>query len=138
MKSSIIWLGIIIFILSCSTQKKAVKIESDKVEAAEQDSIEYELETFDAKFEIWYQLHDSPAQYRSLQYYESWNRQYVSAWNHNATSSRRSWFFEPIVGYDPTVDYGFELNHKLFYYFQYVENVLGMQIMSGGPNVVRN
>ena len=51
---------------------------------------------------------------------------------------RKSSFFEPIIGYDPTVDYGFELNHKLFYYFQYVENVLKIQIMPGGPKVLTN
>jgi hypothetical protein len=138
MKRAIIWLGIIIFILSCSIQKRAAIIESNDIETLEQDSTEYELETFDPKFETWYQLHDSPALYRSQQYYESWNRQYVTAWNYNATDSRKSWFFEPIIGYDPTIDYGFELNHELFYYFQYVEHVLKIQIMSGGPNVVHN
>jgi hypothetical protein len=138
MKRAIIWLGIIIFILSCSIQKRAAIIESNDIETLEQDSTEYELETFDPKFETWYQLHDSPALYRSQQYYESWNRQYVTVWNYNATDSRKSWFFEPIIGYDPTIDYGFELNHELFYYFQYVEHVLKIQIMSGGPNVVHN
>jgi len=82
-------------------------------------------------------LHNSPAMYRSQGYYESWNRQYVSAWNANAMNPRKSWFFETIVGYDPTVDYGFELNHELFYYFQYVENVLKIEIMPNSPKAVR-
>jgi len=30
-----------------------------------------------------------------------------------------------------------ELNHKLFYYFQYVEHVLKIQIMSGGPHAAQ-
>ena len=136
MKNLIFWLGAIVFILSCSVQKKAAKIESNNIETAEKDSVEYELETFDQKFETWYMLHDSPSEYRSQQYYEGWNQRYVSAWNYNATDPRKSWFFEPVVGYDPSIDYGFELNHKLFYYFQYVENVLKIQIMSGGPNVI--
>ena len=49
---------------------------------------------------------------------------------------RKSSFFEPIIGYEPTVDYGFDLNHELFYYFQYVENVLKIQIMPGGSKAV--
>jgi hypothetical protein len=137
MKGFMLFTILLIFIFACSVNKHAVKIESNHDEVADQDSVEYELETFDQKFETWYMLHDSPSQYRTQQYYEVWNRQYVAAWNYNATDPRKSSFFEPVIGYDPTVDYGFELNHKLFYYFQYVENVLKIEIMSGGPNVVR-
>lgn len=137
MKRFIIITGLIIFIFSCSVKKQTVKIEGTNSGVADQDSVEYALETFDQKFETWYMLHNSPSQYRSQQYYEGWNRQYVSAWNYHATDPRRSSFFEPIVGYEATVDYGFELNHKLFYYFQYVENVLKIEIITGGPNVVR-
>jgi hypothetical protein len=133
MKQIIFWMGITVLIAACSTQKGVVKVKSNDVENIVDDSLEYELETFDAKFETWYQLHNSPAMYRSQQYYENWNRQYVAAWNYNAMTGRRKSFFEPIVGYDSTVDYGFELNHKLFYYFMYVEHVLKIEVMPGGP-----
>jgi hypothetical protein len=136
MKQIIFWIGIILFIVACSTQKGVVKVKSNTGESIVEDSVEYDLETFDARFETWYQLHNSPAMYRSQQYYENWNRQYVSAWNYNAMSGRRNSFFEPIIGYEFTVDYGFELNHELFYYFQYVERVLNIQIMPGGPQSV--
>ena len=136
MKQIIFWLAIIFFIAACSTQKGVVKVKSNDKESVVEDSLEYNLETFDVKFETWYQLHNSPALYRSQQYYENWNRQYVSAWNYNAMSARRNSFFEPIIGYEFTVDYGFELNHELFYYFQYVEHVLKIQIMPGGPQSV--
>jgi len=137
MKNIIFWIGFLLFVAACSTQKRVVEIKNKAIEPATEDSLEYDLETFDSKFETWYILHNSPSQYRSQSYYEGWNRQYVSTWNSNAMDSRRNSFFEPIVGYDPTVDYGFELNHKLFYYFQYVENVLKIQIMTGGPKAVR-
>ena len=78
-------------------------------------------------------MHKNPAKYRSQQYYENWNRQYVIAWNHNAHVGKKNSFFEPIIGYEYNIDYGFELNHELFYYFQYVEHVLKIQIMPGGP-----
>ncbi len=137
MKRFIILLSVLLFILfACRVQKQAVNIENRISETDSQDSVEYVLETFDTKFESWYALHNSPAQYRSQQYYESWNQRYVSAWNYNAGDPRKNWFFEHIVGYDPTIDYGFELNHKLFYYFLYVENVLKIEIMTGGPQAV--
>ena len=74
--------------------------------------------------------------FKSQAYYENWNRQYVSAWNFNATQASKSNFFEPIVGYEPDVDYGLEINHKLFYYFQYVENVLKIEILPTAPKAV--
>ena len=136
MKQNLFWLGIILLMAACSTQKGLVTVKSNIAESSVDDSLEYHLETFDGKFESWYQLHNSPSMYRSQQYYENWNRQYVSAWNFNAMSERKNSFFEPIVGYEYTVDYGFEINHELFYYFQYVEHVLKIQIMPGGPNAV--
>ena len=136
MNQKIFWLGIILLIVACSTQKGLVTVKSNNEGSIVEDSLEYELVTFDGKFETWYQMHNSPSMYRSQQYYENWNRQYVSAWNYNAMTGRRNSFFEPIVGYESTVDYGFELNHELFYYFQYVEQVLKIQIMPGGPQTV--
>lgn len=126
----------ILVIVACSTHKNVVEIKNKTVEDAANDSLEYELVTFDQRFETWYLLHDNQSQYHSQSYYEDWNRQYVSAWNANEMNSGKSSFFETIVGYDPMVDYGFELNHKLFYYFQYVENVLKIQIMGNGPHAV--
>ncbi len=137
MKKIFFGLGILLIVAACSTQKKVVETRVKPVEVETKDSLEYDLETFDSRFETWYTLHNTPSQYRSQSYYETWNKQYVSAWNANAMNPRKSSFFEPIVGYEPNVDYGFELNHKLFYYFQYVENVLKIQIMPNGPKAVR-
>ena len=137
MKQFLLFAVIIILGFSCSTPKNALQIKENEETDVPVDSLEYSLETFNSRFETWYMMQNSPARYRSQEYYETWNRQYVAAWNYNATTSGRRGFFEPIVGYDPTVDYGFELNHKLFYYFQYVEQVLKIQIMPGGPrNIV--
>jgi hypothetical protein len=128
--------GALLFIIACTSQKGIVKIEENTEEVAVEDSMEYELIVFDTKFETWYMIQNSPSKYRSQEYYENWNRQYVSAWNYNSTQPGKRTFFEPIVGYEFNVDYGFELNHKLFYYFQYVERILKIEIMSGGPKSV--
>ena len=135
MKKIVIWIGILLFVASCSTQKKLAEKKTKPVEIEKQDSVKYQLETFDQKFETWYAFQNIPSQYRSLSYYENWNRQYVSAWDAKATNPIRNPFFEPIIGYNPTVDYGFKLNHKLFYYFQYVEQVLKIHILPHGPHV---
>ncbi|NQU88597.1 MAG: hypothetical protein HQ541_22865 [Mariniphaga sp.] len=126
----ILFIGIIaIIITACSGNRNIVKVVASEASETEADSLEYELITFDTRFENWYDLNDSPAMYRSKEYYESWNKQYVTAWNSKSTQHL---FYESIIGYEPGVDYGFDLNHKLFYYFQYVEKVLKKPILSRG------
>ncbi len=85
---------------ACSGPKGVVAIEPNDEAVTEEDSISYELIVLDPGFESWYLLHGTPAKYRSQSYYEGWNHQYVSAWNYNATSSRRRSFFQPIHGYE--------------------------------------
>ena len=137
-KCILLWMFVwgAVFLYACSGTKQVAESETSSVEVTGKDSIEYDVETFNAKFDIWYELQNTPVNYRSQAYYESWNKQYVSAWNAKCASPSPSWNFEPVVGYDPTEDYGFEMNHKLFYYFMYVENVLKKKIIPGGPHVV--
>ncbi len=127
---------VIFFVFACSTQKKAAQVNKTESETEVADSTEYDVEMFDARFDSWYHIYDTPALYRDQSYYESWNRQYVIVWNSKATSSGGRFPFDPVVGYDPNEDYGFELNHKLFHYFMYVENVLKIKIISGGPHFI--
>lgn len=136
----IVQLMVILFLVwSCNSQKKMTKLDPQGVDlkngsaTTTNDSIEYNIETFDTQFEVWYQANNSETSYHSLNYYEQWNRQYVAAWNENAADHRKGNFFEPIVGYNPNTKYSLELNHKLFYYFQYVENVLKVKIMPYSP-----
>ncbi len=127
---------VLVMVWACTSHRGLVDIKKNPQKEELQDSIEYELITFDTKFETWYSIHNSPATYRLKEYYESWNRRYVSEWNNKAMTGAHNHFFETIVGYEPTTDYGFELNHKLFYYFLYVEQVLKIPILDGaGPLV---
>lgn len=121
---------------ACSSAKRLAESDASSIEVTGQDSVEYDVETFDAKFDMWYEVQNTPATYRLQSYYESWNRQYVSAWNAKCAVGSPHWTFEPVIGYDPAEDYGFEMNHKLFYYFMYVEKVLKKKIIPGGPNIV--
>jgi hypothetical protein len=137
MKQIFIFLIAVIFVWACSAPKTTVQVEKTGPVAV-MDSIVYDIEMFDSEFETWYAANKGPAANRPLGYYENWNRQYVLAWNHKAISKNKNPFFTPIRGYSSKEEYGFDVNHKLFYYFQYVENVLGIEIMPNGPNVVRN
>jgi hypothetical protein len=65
MKQIIFWLGIILLIAACSTKKGLVTVKSINEGSIVEDSLEYDLETFDGRFETWYQMHNSPSMYRS-------------------------------------------------------------------------
>lgn len=139
MKQLLIFLTVLSLIWACSGPKALVDTEiaePDAVNKNIKDSVSYVMETFDSKFEAWYNMHKSPSLYRSQEFYEKWNRKYVSEWNKKSMQKENSDFFVPILGYDRKKDYGFAMNHQLFYYFQYVEYVLNIKILSDGPNVV--
>jgi hypothetical protein len=117
---------------ACTLQKKATGFDIKSAETTPNDSTEYELIIIDPGFDSWFLIHSRPLWYHSKEYLESWNQQYVSAWNAKALSPRYSRFFESTINWDPFVDYGLEINHMLFYYFQYVEKELKINILPQG------
>jgi hypothetical protein len=127
-----------VILASCAGQKKIASVTIGDQEINGTDSVEYELIVFDPDFESWYLTHSKPDWYYSQTYYEMWNRQYVTAWNNKTMTPRYSRFFETTIDYDPFVDYGLELNHRLFYYFMFVENKLKIPILPTGmgPRII--
>lgn len=119
-------------IISCSVPRKTANVTITGEEEQKSDSISYELVILDPGFESWFVSHARPVWYHSQSYLETWNLQYVSAWNSKTTSGRNNRFFETFIDYRPNVDYGLELNHRLFYYFQYVEKKLKIPILPSG------
>ncbi|MGE4587179.1 MAG: DUF6146 family protein [Mangrovibacterium sp.] len=127
---------IVVFLLGLSVGcavHQSVSLRESEEEAA--DSTEYELIVFDSGFESWYLSQARPLGYRDQSYYEQWNRLYVQSWNQGNTGSRYARLLEGIINYEPDVDYGPEINHKLFYYFIYVEQVLKIPVLSNGPSL---
>lgn len=132
------YLFIILFALlfaGCATQHH-IQIKQDKnTEAAVQDtdSTSYELVVLDPGFDSWYLVNSKPSWYHSQSYYEYWNQRYVQAWNYEYRGGHYSKVLDSYIDYDANTDYGLELNHKLFYYFQYVVHQLHIPLISDGP-----
>lgn len=129
----LVFIGALLF-TSCKTTQKAQGpkqevelVENDTTET--EDSTEYELIVMDSKFESWL-VTQPPANYHSQQYYETWNRQYVNEWNQRHNNPMRYGdFYETKIEYDPNVDYGLELNYKLYYYFRFIEEEYGIVLV---------
>ncbi len=90
--------------------------------AEDNDSIEYELIVLDPGFDFWFSSVSKGEWYYSQSYLENWNRQLVSDWNSQVgLRGRRGCIPEIHIHYDSHIDYGKSLNHKLFYYFRFVQ-----------------
>ena len=132
MKFYIYFLAVSAFFASCSGTRKLAGVDIKNKEDKASDTVEYELIIFDTGFDTWYVSHSKPTWYHSQDYYETWNKQYVTFWNSKAMSPNLYKFFDTVIDYNPGIDYGLELNHKLFYYFQYVEKALKIDILPPG------
>lgn len=113
---------------ACGSGKSAgpVRVGQNMViDRGEED--EYEVEIFDSGFDRWFATNSRPVGYHSPQYYEMMNRQYVTAWNEKVVAQgfRGNSPFQQQIDYDPSIDYGLDVNYKLYYYFKYIEDVYG-------------
>lgn len=94
------------------------------------DSTEYELLILDIGFENWFVTRNMPATARTNSYYKNWNHRYVTEWN--IKHSQGHPYFENHIYYDPFEDYGFDINYKLYHYFQFVEEKTGVILVQRG------
>jgi hypothetical protein len=98
------------------------------------DSVEYELIIFDPAFDSWFFKNRRPIDFFEQSYLESWNSQLVPQWNGAIVSTRnRDCMPATYLDYRPEIDYGKELNYKLFYYFMYIQQ--SCRIFSHFPRV---
>ncbi|MFO7575408.1 MAG: DUF6146 family protein [Bacteroidales bacterium] len=113
-----------------SGQDKKERVKSDTLEM-KRDSIEYELIIFDTGFDTWLAMKPSKNFY-SNEYYRQKNIQYVREWNNRFMNPRRyGSIYENYIDFDPMIDYGKDLNYKLYYYFRYFEQMNGVKLIPG-------
>lgn len=125
MKNYLILLVIALGILSCkSTKSFSTSTESknttsqDTVRIAN-DSLEYEILIIEPGFNSWLASTAKPEGYYSQEYMEARNRIYVTEWNQRVLQPLRynSNLYEMQIDYQPNIDYGYEVNYKLYNYF---------------------
>lgn len=108
---------------SCNATHKVVNNRSNN-EAVRiaNDSLQYEIIIIDNGFKPYLKTIAKPMDFYSKNYYETKNRFYVSEWNRRV---RNPWnydssIYENKIDYDFNIDYGLEVNYKLYNYFQFV------------------
>lgn len=124
-----LWLIIATVIAACgSTQTRPTPHGSNMVIEKDSDE-EYELIIMDPGFDRWFVANRVPISQHDLSFYENKNLQYVVAWNDLVNQQARfpsgDFPFTNRIEYNPSTDYGLELNYKLYHYFRYIESKYG-------------
>ena len=125
MKNIIYILLVAILIYSCGTSNKTVTkhdISEEEAVVISNDSLDYEIIIMDIGFSLYLETIAKPDNFYSQQYYENRNRFYVIEWNsRNMNTSRYGGFYANRIDYLPNLDYGLDVNYKLYNYFKFCE-----------------
>ena len=118
---------IVLLAWACSPARNVSKT-SAKVEPDPADSTQYELVIIDIHFDSWYTLNYSDAKDRTDEYYHSKNLVAASRWNDYYRRGKYIDVVDSYLDYQPQIDYGIELNRKLYWYFSFVEEYYGIKL----------
>lgn len=95
------------------------------------DSLEYELIVLDPGYESFLVLQPSMEFYAQF-YYEMWNSRYVTEWNYRHMNPMQfGTIYEVYIDYQESIDYGLELNYRLYYYFKFFEKENDVVLVPG-------
>ncbi len=103
------------------------------------DSLEYEIIIFDIGFNLYLNTIARPMGYYSQKFLENKNDIFVTNWNLRAMNPTRYdvSIYGNVIDYDPNIDYGLEVNYKLFNYFLFAQKKYDMRLDGGIGSPVR-
>ena len=111
--------------MGCATQSGMDRNPSNNLIIEQDEGEQYELIIIDPQFRSWFTTNAKPINFHSLTYYESQNKQYVTAWNELFHSTVGRVPFGSYIDYQFSEDYGLDLNYELYWYFKYIESIYG-------------
>lgn len=111
---------------ACSPVKNAAKPAT--LTRNEQDTTGYGIVIMDPGFDQWYLANFSEAQDRTNDYYRSRNLVAVQNWNNYFRTGRYGKIIVSDIDYQPGVDYGIDVNRKLYWYFEYITREFGLNL----------
>lgn len=136
MKNIIYSFAIISFLIfSCGTPNNTVVKNNDQKEEPVRivnDSLEYEILIFDIGFNNYLNNIARPMGFYEQSFLEARNIVYVTEWNIRAMNPTRfnPNIYENVIDYQPHINYGMEVNYKLYNYFQFAQRKYNMRLAS--------
>ncbi|MEP2236924.1 MAG: DUF6146 family protein [Maribacter sp.] len=134
------------FMVSCGSTKESLSISSDEEQAFKQvqgdtitissDKTEYEIIIIEPGFNVWLSSIAKPEGYYSQSFLENRNYIMVLEWNNRVLQPSRfdPNLYELQINYSSQIDYGYEVNYKLYNYFIYFQRKYNQRL---GPFVPR-
>ena len=123
-----------ILLFACGSYPvKNSKKSKEKPVIISNDSLEYEVIIIDVGFTLYLNTIAKPINYYSLKFLENKNTIYVTNWNMRALNPSKfnSSIYENVIEYRPQVNYGLEVNYKLFNYFQFAQQKYKIRLDGG-------
>ena len=134
LKQTVLLFSIGIFIWSCgSSPIKNTTTEKEEPVVIANDSLEYEIIIIDPGFTTYLASIAQPEGFYSQNYLEVRNRVWVTIWNQRVQNPRQfnQNVYENIIDYQPNIDYGYDVNYKLFNYFLFAQRKYKMNLGGG-------
>ena len=147
MKHFIYLLLVCAFITSCNTSKATPSKKTDNEKALNQklsdtitianDELEYEIIIIEPGFNYWLASQARAEGYYSQQYLENKNYQYVIEWNQRVNQPSRfdPNLYELQIDYQHNIDYGYEVNYKLYNYFIFFQKTYNQRLGPYTPRI---
>ncbi|WP_026776781.1 DUF6146 family protein [Polaribacter sp. Hel_I_88] len=97
------------------------------------DSLEYEIIIIDPGFTAYLNGIAQPEGFYSQNYLEARNRVWVITWNQRFLNPNQfnANIYENMIDYQQNIDYGYEVNYKLFNYFLFAQQKYKMDLGGG-------
>jgi len=116
---------------SVSSEIKNNSTENSVIRIAN-DSLEYEVIIVEPGFNSWV-LSQPPRGHYGQTYLETKNRMFISDYNNRVLQPARfsSSLYSEQINYDPSVDYGYEVNYMLYNYFIYFQEKYNQHLTRG-------
>ncbi|MBP0904607.1 DUF6146 family protein [Mariniflexile gromovii] len=144
MKSIIFILLICGFAIGCNTTKTSTANKNELLEntklsdtvSISNEELEYEIIIIEPGFNSWLVSMAKPEGFYSQQYLENRNLIYVNEWNNRVIQPQRynPNLYEMQIDYQSGIDYGYEVNYKLYNYFIFFQITYNQRL---GPFIPR-
>ena len=133
-KQILVILSLGIFFWACGSSPINKKIEEkEEPVVIANDSLEYEITIIDPGFTAFLRGIAQPEGFYNQSYLEARNRAWVITWNQRFQNPLQfnDNIYENRIDYEPNIDYGYEVNYKLFNYFLFAQRKYKMSLGGG-------
>jgi len=122
---------------SVTNTNQEPEIPEEDIVKLESDALEYDIIIIEPGFNSWLATTARPEGYYSQSYMESKNWVLVQEWNARVLQPIKynSDLYQSQIDYRPGINYGYDLNYKLYNYFIYFQLTHNQRLSSMVPRI---